>query len=160
MSDGSTDKSKPPPFSVIVPGPAYLRQCPAYDLVAWQPQGVLDNLLLEQIGEWLFTIDQGLQAPARRYVDLSHLTNVAVRTSHVFEFAQKRAEQFDGVTPVRSALFSEDWVTFGIAVLYENLMNGTPIEARAFHDRAKAAVWLNVPTEILTLEDTPSSLDS
>ena len=78
---------------------------------------------------------------------------VAVRTSHVFEFARKRAEQFAGVTPVKSALFSEDWVGFGIARLYESLMKETPIDARAFRDRATAAVWLGVPAEILKLED-------
>ena len=82
---------------------------------------------------------------------------VAVRTSHVFEFARKRAEQFAGVTAVKSALFSEDWVTFAIAQLYEILMKGTPIDARAFLDRAKAAVWLGVPTEILKLEDRPAT---
>jgi hypothetical protein len=80
---------------------------------------------------------------------------VAVRTTHVFKFARKRAEQFAGVTPVKSALFSEDWVGFGIAQLYERLMQETLIEARAFRDRAKAAVWLGAPAEILKLEDKP-----
>ena len=95
-------------------------------------------------------------APLKRFVDFSRLTMVAVRTSHVFEFARKRAEQFAGVTPVKSALFSEDWVGFGIARLYESLMKETPIDARAFRDRATAAVWLDVPAEILKLEDKPA----
>jgi hypothetical protein len=158
MPVNPTDDSKPPSSSVIVPGPANLRHYSAHDLIAWQPQGVLCDLLLEEIGEWLCTIDQA-SAPLRRFVDFSRLTRVAVRTSHVFEFAQKRKEQFGGVAPVRSALFSEDWIGFGIAVLYENLMNETPIEVRAFHDRARAAVWLGLPTEILKLEDTPAPPD-
>ena len=91
-----------------------------------------------------------------RFVDLSRLTQVALRTSHVFKFARKRAEQFPGVTPVKSALFSEDWIGFGIACMYEGLMKGTLIDARAFRDRAKAAVWLGVPAEILKLEDKPA----
>ena len=82
---------------------------------------------------------------------------VAVRTSHVFKFARKRVEQFTGVTPVKSALFSEDWVGFGIARLYESLMKETLIEARAFRDRAKAAGWLDVPSEILKLDDEPAT---
>jgi hypothetical protein len=56
---------------------------------------------------------------------------------------------------VKSALFSEDWVGFGIALLYEGLMKETSIEAQAFRDRAKAAVWLDVPAEILKLGDKP-----
>jgi hypothetical protein len=34
-------------------------------------------------------------------------------------------------------------------------MKETLIDARAFRDRAKAAVWLSVPAEILKLEDRP-----
>ena len=155
MPNNPTDDSEPLPASRSVAGPAHLRQYPAYDLVAWQPQGVLDDHLLDEIGEWLCAIEE-TSPPLKRFVDLSRLTMVAVRTSHVFKFARKRAEQFAGVTPVKSAWFSQDWVGFGIARLYESLMKETPIEARAFRDRATAAVWLGVPAEILKLEDKPA----
>jgi hypothetical protein len=122
--------------------------------VAWQPQGVLDDDLLDEIGEWLCATEEA-SAPFKRFVDFSRLTRVAVRTKHAFNFARKRAEQFAGVTPVKSALFSEDWVRFGIALLYESLMKETSIDARAFRDRASAAVWLGVPAEVLKLEDRP-----
>jgi hypothetical protein len=137
-----------------MPGPADLRHYPAHNLVAWQPQGVMDDRLLDEIGEWVCHIEKVL-APFHRFVDLSRLTEVAVRTNHVFKFARQRAEQYAGVGPVKSALFGENWVAFGVAQLYESLMKGTPIDARAFHDRAKAAVWLGVPAEILKLEDKP-----
>jgi len=55
-------------------------------------------------------------------------------------------------------LFSKDWVGFGIARMYESLMKGTPIDARAFRDRVTAAIWLDVPAEILKLEDKPAPL--
>ena len=90
-----------------------------------------------------------------RFVDLRKLTAVAVRSRHVFEFAQKRAAQFTGVEPVQTALFSDDWVAFGIARLYESLMENTLIEARAFRDLAKAAKWLAIPVHVLTLKDEP-----
>jgi hypothetical protein len=147
-----SDNSEPLPASRIMPGPADLRQYPAHNLVAWQPQGELDDQLLDEIGEWLCHIEKA-SAPFKRFVDFSRLTSVAVRTKHVFAFARKRAEQFAGVTPVKSALFSDDWVSFGIALLYESLMKETSIDAQAFRDRAKAAVWLGVPAEILKLEE-------
>jgi hypothetical protein len=154
MPNNPSDHSEPLPASRIIPGPPHLRQYPVHNLVAWQPQGVLDDELLDEIGEWLCHIEKA-SAPLRRFVDFSRLTSVAVRTHHVFEFARKRAEQFAGATPVKSALFSDDWVGFGIARLYESLMKETPIDARAFRDRATAAVWLGVPAEILKLEDRP-----
>ena len=154
MPDSLPDNSKPLQASRIMPGPADLRHYPAHNLVAWQPQGVLDDQLLDEIGEWACHIEKVL-VPFNRFLDFSRLTSVAVRTKHVFAFARKRGEQYAGVTPVKSALFSDDWVGFAIAQLYENLMKETPIDARAFDDRAKAAVWLDVPAEILKLEDKP-----
>jgi hypothetical protein len=154
MPGNPTDDSEPLPASRIIPGPTHLRHYPAHNLVAWQPQGVLDDQLLDEIGEWLCHIEKA-SAPFKRFVDFSRLSSVAVRTRHVFEFARKRVEQFAGVTPVKSALFSDDWVGFGVARLYESLMKETLIEAQAFRDRAKAAVWLDVPAEILKLEDKP-----
>jgi len=154
MPNNPTDDSEPLPASRIIPGPAHLLQYPAHNLVAWQPQGVLDDRLLDEIGEWLCHIEKVL-VPFNRFVDFSRLTEVAIRTSHVFAFAGNRAEQFAGLTPVKSALFSEDWVGFGIALIYEGLMKETSIDAQAFRDRAKAAVWLDVPAEILKLEDKP-----
>ena len=154
MPDNPVDDSEASPAFTSIPEPAQLWQYPTYDLIAWQPLGVLDDELLDEIGEWLCHIEKA-SAPLKRFVDFSRLTSVAVRTKHVFAFARKRAEQFAGVTPVKSALFSDDWVGFGIARLYESLMKETPIDAQAFRDRAKAAVWLDVPAEILKLEDKP-----
>ena len=151
MPNNPTDDSEGLPASTTIPGPLHVQRYPAHDLIVWQPQGVLDDRLLDEIGEWLCAIEE-TSPPAKRFVDLGQLTMVAVRTSHVFNFARKRAEQFTGVTPVKSALFSEDWVGFGVARLYESLMKETPIDARAFRERAKAAVWLGVPADILKLE--------
>ena len=99
--------------------------------MAWQPHGTLDDLMLDQIAEWLVHIEKAF-FPFKRFVDFSHLTTVAVNTDHVLKVARRRAEQFRGVEPVRTALFSEDWGAFGIARLYESLMENTLIEARAF----------------------------
>ena len=106
--------------------------CGNIPLIIWLPgnhKGYWMIELLDEIGEWLCHIEKA-SAPLKRFVDFSRLTSVAVRTNHVFEFARKRAEQFAGVTPVKSALFSEDWVGFGIALLYESLMKETLIDAQ------------------------------
>ncbi|HZE64382.1 MAG TPA: hypothetical protein VE056_10905 [Pyrinomonadaceae bacterium] len=142
-------------ISRSVPGPDFLRYYPAHRLMAWQPRGTLDDLMLDQIAEWLVYIEKA-SIPFKRFVDFSQLTTVAVRTRHVFKVARRRAEQFTGVEPVRTALFSGDWVAFGIALLYESLMENTLIEARAFRDLATAAEWLAIPIDVLTLKDEPA----
>ena len=153
MPDDPTGDSRSA-ASRALPGPPHLRHYPAHDLVAWRPHGVLDDELLDAIGEWLSQIENPSE-PFDRFIDFSRLVRVAVRTNHVFEFARKRAEQFTAARPVKSALFSEDWVGFGIAYMYESVMRGTSIHVRAFRDRAKAAEWLGVPAEVLKLEDHP-----
>jgi hypothetical protein len=142
------------PISHSVPGPFFLRYYPDHRLMAWQPQGTLDDLMLDQIAEWLVHIEKAF-FPFKRFVDFSRLTTIAVSTDHVLKIARKRAEQFRGVEPVRTALFSEDWEAFGIARLYESLMENTLIEARAFRDLAKAAEWLGIPADVLALKDKP-----
>jgi hypothetical protein len=156
--DSPADSANPKASAAIsktLPGPPFLRYYPAYELVAWQPHGTLDDIMLDEIAEWLVVIEKVARS-FKRFVDFSRVTTVAVRTHHVFEFARKRTGQFAGVAPVRTALFSDDWVSFGIACIYESLMEDTPIEARAFRDRRWAAEWLSVPVDVLTLRDEPA----
>ena len=152
--DDSTGSKASRAISTSLPGPDFLRYYPAHRLVAWKPQGTLDDLMLDQIADWLVGIEKA-SLPLKRFVDLSQLTSVAVRTRHVFEFARKRAEQFTGVEPVQTALFADDWVCHAIARLYESLMEDTLIEARAFRVLGGAAEWLGIPVDVLTLKDEP-----
>jgi hypothetical protein len=140
--------------SKILPGPPFLRHYADHHLMAWRPEGVLDDKLLDQIADWLVEIE--MESPHfKRFVDFSRLKEIAVRTSHLFEFARKRAEDFRGTDPVRVSLFCDDWIGFGIARFYETLMEDTLIRAKAFRDRAQAAEWLEVPFAVITLEDEP-----
>ena len=158
-SGDSTGSKASRAISHSVPGPFFLRYYPDHRLMAWQPQGTLNDLMLDQIAEWLIHIEKAF-LPFKRFVDFSQLTTVAVRSRHVFEVALRRAEQFTGVEPVRTALFSEGWVAFGIAHLYESLMENTLIEARAFRDLTEAAEWLGIPVDVLTLKDEPAPPES
>ena len=151
-----TDSKAPGAISKSLPSPPFLRYYAAYGLAAWQPQGTLDDLMLDQIAEWLVAVEK-TSLPFKRFVDLSQLTTIAIRTRHLFEFARKRAEQFAGMEPVRTALFCDEWVGFGIARLYETLMENTRIEVRAFRDRAKAAEWLGIPVDVFTMRDDPAA---
>ena len=77
MADSSTYNSKRLPPSRIILEPADLRQYPAHNLVVWQPQGVLDDQLLDQIGEWACHIEKA-SVPFNRFLDFSRLTSVAL----------------------------------------------------------------------------------
>ena len=155
----STDSKASRTISKSLPGPDFSRYYPAQRLMAWQPQGTLDDLMLNEIADWLVDIEK-VFPPFKRFIDFSQLTTVTVRPGHVFKVARRRAQQFTGVEPVRTALFSDDLVTLAIARLYESLMEGTLIEARGFSDLARAAEWLAIAVDVLTLKDKPAPAES
>ena len=118
--------------------------------------------MLDEIADWLVDIEKA-SLPFRhfkRFVDLTQLTIVAVRTDHVFEFARKRAQQLTGGEPLRTALFAANWVAFGVASMYQSMVEDTLIEARAFRDLADVAKWLAIPVDVLTLKDWPAPPES
>src|SRR5690349_18060140 len=130
--------------SRILPGPPFLRYYDDYRLIAWRPEGVLDDGMLDQIADWLVDIEIA-SLPFKRFIDFSRLSGIAVRTAHIFEIARKRAEDYTGTEVVRTGLYCDEWIGFGIAQFYESLMETTRIEASAFRERLQATEWLNVP---------------
>src|SRR6476660_8440632 len=109
------------PLSKTVPGPPHLRHYADHRLIAWQPHDVLDDRLLDDILEWLLVIEK-VSLPFNRYVDFTCLRKISLHVGHVFSVARDRAEQHRGVVPVRSAFYCDKLVGFGIARLYETLM--------------------------------------
>jgi hypothetical protein len=97
-----------------------------------------------------FIMDQ----PFDRYTDFTRLSAIRLKVGHAFQIAQRRRTGYAGAKPVRSAFYSDTVVGFGIARLYEALMEGGPILVRAFHSRAEAAEWLGVRSEILLPKKT------
>ena len=123
--------------------------------MTWQPHGVLDDRLLDDILAWVFGVEK-VSRPFDRFIDFSHLARVSIRIGHVFTIARERAGGFGGASPIKSAFFSDEVVGFGIARLYEALMENALIQARAFRDLSAVAEWLGVPVEILKLEEVPA----
>ena len=153
--DDSTDSKASLAISKSLPGPDFLRYYPAHRLMAWQPQGTLDDLMLDQIADCLVDIEKVFSS-FKRFIDFSQLATVAVHAPHVFKVGRRRAHQFLGTEPVRTALFSDDWDALAIGCFYQSLMEETLIQARAFRDLARAADWLAIPVDVLTLKDKPA----
>ena len=74
----SPDDTASRAMSESLPGPDFLRYYPVHQLMAWRPQGTLDDFMLDQIADWLVAIEK-LSFPFTRFIDFSQLTTVAVR---------------------------------------------------------------------------------
>lgn len=121
-------------------------------LLTWHPRGTLDDTLADQLTMVLDAAELNQTVPFHRCTDLSLLTDINLRTGHVFEIAERRRE---AVQPVRSAFFANTAIGFGISRMYETLMEQAVIQVRAFRDRDAAADWLGVPVQLLEAASRP-----
>ncbi len=135
--------------SRVLVGLPHLRYHPAYQLVTWQPHGVLDDFLLDEAAAWTFATEQLTEPSFHRFIDLSQLTDIHFKKGHIFKLAHRRREERGDRPLVRSAFFCDKDKGFGIARLYADLMRGSSLQVAAFRERAAAAEWLGVPLEIL-----------
>jgi hypothetical protein len=130
------------------------RYHPAEELITWHPVGLLDDELLDKIMEFIRIQEEIEEAPPfDRFADLSHLTSIRLQLGHVFKIAAERTAASRGRRVVKSAIVCDKVVGFGIARMYETLMEGSSIQVRAFRDRAAAAEWLAVPLEALSEDE-------
>ena len=125
---------------------------PDVRLMTWHPRGVLDDDLADRIMAFVETEERIADGPFNRYADFSGLTGIRLKFGHAFQLAERRKATFIDRGPVKSAIFC-DWVVgFGMARLYAGLMRGSPIDVRAVRTREEAAEWLGVPVDILRVE--------
>jgi hypothetical protein len=127
----------------VFPGSRYYA---AARLFTWHPQGVLDDALADEIVGVIESEEFFQDSPFNRYTDLSGLTSIRLKVGHIFQIAEHRREASH---PAKSAFFADTIVGFGIARMYESLMERAAIQVRAFRDRAAAAEWLEVDLKIL-----------
>jgi len=119
---------------------------PRWRLLTWYPRGVLNEAFADQVIEFIEMEERIQEAPFDRYADLSGLTHIRIGIDHIIRIARRRRKVKQ---PAKSALFSNNPMTFGVAHSYELLMSDAMIEVRAFNEGAAAAHWLEVPLKTL-----------
>jgi len=134
------------PFAELLKTLPHTRYHPEWRLLTWHPRGVFDDALADKIIGLIGSEERFEHVPFHRYTDFSGLTHIRLRIGHVFDVAKQRSAVHEAV---KSAFFADTIVGFGMARMYEALMEEATIQVRAFRERAAAAEWLGVPLEIL-----------
>ncbi len=119
---------------------------PRWHLLTWHPRGVLNEAFADQVIEFIEMEERIQEAPFDRYADLSGLTHIRIGIDHTIHTARRRRKVKQ---PVKSALFADNPMSFGVAHSYELLMYDAMIEVRVFKERSAAAQWLEVPLKTL-----------
>lgn len=121
----------------------------AAHLVTWHPAGVFDDARADRVVDFLESEERLAGEPFHRFTDFGGLTEIRLTCAHVSQLASRRRAGYAGTERVKSAFFCEWVFGLGIAHTYETLMEGGPIEVRAFATRHGAAEWLGVPLHLL-----------
>jgi hypothetical protein len=120
-------------------------------LVVGRPKGVLDATEALHIVEFLEIREAQIETGFNRFCDLTHLDGIHLSSSDVGQLASRRRGYNPNDVRVKSAFFATEPLAFGIARMYEMLLNSPRIEVAVFSEMQAAADWLGVKLERLTL---------
>ena len=89
-------------------------------LLTWYPRGVLNEAFADQVIKFVEMEERIQEAPFDRYLDLSGLTHIRIGIDHIIHTARRRRTVKQ---PVKTALFADNPMSFGVAHSYELLMS-------------------------------------
>jgi hypothetical protein len=122
------------------------------DLFVWRPRAVLDEAAINKVLGCLEDLEAKLQTPFNRFADTLAAHEVELNFKYVIQVSLHRRVAYAGHPPVKSAILATDTTAIHYGRLHALLTQGSPITVRVFQDREKAAQWLGVPIELMTVE--------
>ena len=129
--------------------PAHVLYRKDLSLFLWQPHGVLDEAIVNEIVVFIGTAEARSSKPFNRFADMSALDAVDLNFKFVFDVALHRRLTYAGHPPVKSALYVTSPTTVHYAKLHKLLTDHSPLSVRLFANREEAAKWLDVPVKAL-----------
>jgi hypothetical protein len=116
-----------------------------------RPKGVLNFDMAQRIVEFVEIKEVSLEKGFNRFCDLTRLEGIQLSSDDLVELANRRRAFNPNDIRVKSAFFATSPLAFGVARIYEQLLNSPRIEVRVFNDVEAAADWLAVHPDKLKL---------
>jgi hypothetical protein len=120
-------------------------------LMVARPKGILDAAEALRIVEFVEIREAQIETGFNRFCDLTQVDGIHLLSADLGSLAVRRREFNPNSVHVKSAFFATDPLAFGIARMYELLLNSPRIEVEVFKDMQAAADWLGVKVDRLTL---------
>jgi hypothetical protein len=120
-------------------------------LLVVRPKGMLDNEAAKKLVDFIEIKEMLSETGFNRFCDLTHLEGVQLSSTEVLQLADRRRVFNPNKIHVKSAFLATDPLAFGIARMYEQLLNSPRIDVRVWDERQAAADWLRVKRENLAL---------
>jgi len=123
---------------------------PSDKLLVARPKGVFDAATAEKIIEFIELKEAEEETGFNRFCDLSCLEVIYLSPLEVARLAARRREFNPNDIRVKSAFFATSPLAYGIARMYERMLDSPRIEVRVWSDKQAAADWLGVNQDKLT----------
>ncbi len=124
---------------------------PRESLVVARPVGIFDIKSAESLIEFIEIKEELTETGFHRFCDLTRLKGIQLTTEDVLRLAARRRAFNPNDIRVKSAFLATDPLAFGIARMYELVLNSPRIEVTTWWDLQSAANWLGVQADLLTL---------
>ena len=118
-------------------------------LLVARPKGILDVKMAETLVEFIEIKEEVTETGFNRFCDLSRLEGIHLSFAEVLQLANRRRAFNPNDIRVKSAFLATNPLAFGIARMYEQLLESPRIEVRVWSDLQAAADWLGVKPESL-----------
>jgi hypothetical protein len=120
-------------------------------LLVGRLKGVLDPKMAAKIVEFVEIKEIAARTGFNRFCDMTQLEGIDLSSEDVIQLAARRRMFNPNDIRVKSVFFARDPLAFGIARMYERILNSPRIEVRVWDDIQAAADWLGVNVDRLLL---------
>jgi hypothetical protein len=122
------------------------------DMVIWRPTGILD---LKKIHAFINFLNEQISKRDPhyiRFIDLSQISGISINYEEVHSIAAVRKEYASKELrkKVKMAIYVRDALSFGMARMYESILDQYLYEINIFYDLQEVANFLQVDVSLLS----------
>ena len=122
------------------------------NLVIWRPTGMLD---LKKIQAFITFLDEQISKRDPhyiRFIDLSKIGGISIKYEEVYSIAESRKEYASKELreKVKMAIYVKDSLSFGMARMYESILDQSLYDINIYYDLQEAANFLQVDISLLS----------
>ena len=123
-----------------------------------RPNGVFERNLANEVLDFLEAMETARPAGFNRLLDLKGIQEIFLTGTDLYRIAKSRRTAAEKIPVCRSAIFAPNLLTYAIAKIYEELMEGSNIQVRVCSEVKATSEWLGVPEAGLGLSEQDSSM--
>ena len=121
------------------------------DLLIWRPTGNIDINKINDFVKFLEISIQEGHEDFMRFIDLSKIESISVNHEELYSVASGRRQFAAGRmdTMIKLAFYVTNTLSYGMARMYENMLDNSPFDIRIYYTLNEVATFLGVNKSLL-----------